>query len=191
MSKKESTQEKNEEQEIKSTSDSAKQTETTNEPKTQKPPKSKETKISEVEKIILEKNDLNDKLLRQIAEFDNYKKRTAKEKDEILLYSKVLCVKQLLDVVDNFERALQVESTDAEFKKGVEMIFTQLSQSLKEIGVEEIEAMNMPFDPQFHNAVNQIEDENFAANTVCQVFQKGYKIGDKVVRHAVVIVANP
>lgn len=145
----------------------------------------------ELTKLKEENEDLKNKVLRQMAEFDNFKKRTAKEKDELFTYAKTSCVEQILGVIDNFERALETECSDETFKKGVEMIFSQFKDTLTKLGVEEIEALNTPFNPELHNAVNQIEDENFGENTVCQVFQKGYKIGDKVIRHSMVVVANP
>ena len=138
-----------------------------------------------------ENEELKNKLLRQMAEFDNFKKRTSKEKDELYGYAKADCVEAVLGVLDNFERALQTDCADETFKQGVEMIFNQFSEALKKLGVEEIPAQGETFDPQVHNAVNQVEDENFGENTVCQVFQKGYKIGDRVIRHSMVVVANP
>lgn len=143
------------------------------------------------ETLKAENEELKDQLLRKMAEFDNFKKRTLREKDELYNFAKANCVETILGVIDNFERALQTECSDENFKKGVEMIFQQFLNTLEKLGVEEIEALNQPFNPEYHNAVNQIEDENFEENTVCQVFQKGYKIGDKVVRHAMVVVANP
>lgn len=148
-------------------------------------------KNDEIENIKKENEELKNKFLRQVAEFDNYKKRTAKEKEELYTFAKTDCVEQVLGVIDNFERALENKCTDETFKKGVEMIFIQFKETLTKLGVQEIEALNKPFDPELHNAVNQIEDENFGENTVCQVFQKGYKIGNKVVRHSMVVVANP
>lgn len=145
----------------------------------------------EIKKLKDENEELKNKVLRQMAEFDNYKKRTTKEKDELYTYAKTNCVEQILGVIDNFERALDTECSDETFKKGVEMIFNQFKDTLTKLGVEEIEAMNTTFNPELHNAVNQVEDENFGENTVCQVFQKGYKIGDKVIRHSMVVVANP
>ncbi len=145
----------------------------------------------EMKKLKEENEELKNKVLRQMAEFDNFKKRTAKEKDELYTYAKTNCVEQILGVIDNFERALDTECSDETFKKGVEMIFNQFKDTLSKLGVEEIEALNAPFNPELHNAVNQVVDENFGENTVCQVFQKGYKIGDKVIRHSMVVVANP
>ena len=172
----------------------------------------KETSLPEEEQEILEENaqqetlseeddqinrlkeeneELKNKVLRQMAEFDNFKKRTSREKDELYSYAKADCVSALLGVVDNFERALETECADSQFKQGVEMIFTQMKDTLKKLGVEEIEALNQTFDPEYHNAVNQVEDKNFGENVVCQVFQKGYKLGNKVIRHSMVVVANP
>lgn len=152
---------------------------------------SENTLEEETAKLKEENASLQEKLLRHMAEFDNFKKRTAKEKQELASFTKALCLKDVLGVVDNFERALETECKDEEYKKGMTMIFNQLNEFLKAQGIEEIEAFNQPFDPELHNAVNQVEDENFGENTVCNVFQKGYKLGDKVVRHAMVVVANP
>ena len=101
------------------------------------------------------------------------------------------CITEFLPVMDNFERALACETQDTEYQKGIEMIYTQLTEMLKKLGVSEIEAEGKPFDPILHNAVSQKEDNNFGENVVCQVFQKGYQLGDKVIRHAMVVVANP
>lgn len=156
----------------------------------QQEPENTEEKTDELDSLKKENEDLKNKLLRQMAEFDNYKKRTAKEKDELYQYAKSDCVETILGVIDNFERALDTQCSDENFKKGVEMIFTQFQNALEKLGVEEIKALGEPFDPQYHNAVSQVEDENFGENTVCQVFQKGYKVGNKVIRHAMVVVAN-
>lgn len=147
--------------------------------------------ITPEQKLQLENKELNDKLLRQMAEFDNYKKRTAKEKQELSGYTKSLCLQDFLNIIDNFERALTFESKDEDFKKGMEMILNQLNEAIKNQGVEEVEALGTEFNPEMHNAINQVEDENFGENTVCQVMQKGYKIGDRIIRHAMVVVANP
>lgn len=152
---------------------------------------------AELDELKQQNAELNDKLLRQYAEFDNYKKRTAKEKEEITTFAKALCIKEILEVVDNFERALatpveeNIDPAEAEFRKGVDMIFHQLCDKLKALGVTEIDALGKPFDPTLHNAVSQIENADFGENTVCQVLQRGYQLNDRVVRHAVVVVANP
>lgn len=135
-------------------------------------------------------NELNEKLLRSFAEFDNYKKRTSREKLELAEYTKANCFIDVLSVVDNFERALDAPCKDEDFKKGMDMILAQLKNALQAQGLTEIEAMGKEFDPNFHNAINQVEDDTLESNTICSVMQKGYKIGDKVVRHAMVAVVS-
>jgi len=152
--------------------------------------KEEATPQDEVEVLKEQNKDLEDRLLRQMAEFDNFRKRTLKEKEEIGVISKMKCIGDLLPVLDNFERALGAESKDADFKKGVEMIFSSLVDTLNKMGVEEIKAEGEPFDPGLHYAVSIIEDENLGKNVVANVMQKGYKLGDKVIRHAMVAVAN-
>ncbi len=147
--------------------------------------------VSEVDKLKEELANMNENYLRQVAEFDNFRKRTAKEKQDTYSYALMNCITEFLPVMDNFERALACETQDVEYKKGIEMIYNQLQEMLQKLGVSEIEAEGKPFDPIVHNAVSQKEDENFGENIVCQVFQKGYKLGDKVIRHALVVVANP
>ncbi|MBS5660043.1 MAG: nucleotide exchange factor GrpE [Clostridiales bacterium] len=147
--------------------------------------------LSEVEQLKEELANMNENYLRQVAEFDNFRKRTAKEKQDTYSYALMKCITEFLPVMDNFERALACETQDTEYQKGIEMIYTQLTEMLKKLGVSEIEAEGKPFDPILHNAVSQKEDDNFGENVVCQVFQKGYQLGDKVIRHAMVVVANP
>ena len=93
-----------------------------------------------------------------------------------------------LFALDNFDRALDTPCSDENFKKGIEMIFTQINDIMTKIGVTEIEALNKPFDPNLHNAIKQVEDENAESDTVCEVFQKGYKLGDRIIRHSMVAV---
>ncbi len=133
--------------------------------------------------------ELYDKYLRNIAEFDNYKKRTQKEKDEIYSIAKADVVTSLLPVIDNFERAEKF-SKDAGVEEGMALIKKQFAEFLKKIGVEEIEAEMKPFDPNFHNAVLHEDKEDIPENTVVEVLQKGYILGEKVIRHAMVKVAN-
>lgn len=144
-------------------------------------------KLEESENKIAEADD---KYLRLCAEYDNYRKRTSKEKLEIFSDSTIKCIAEILPVLDNFERAIESECTDETFKNGMQMIYSQFSDSLKKIGVTEMEALGAEFDPNLHNAIKQTEDENFGENIVCEVFQKGYMYNDKVIRHAVVAVAN-
>ena len=135
--------------------------------------------------------ELKDQNLRQYAEFDNFRKRTQREKLESYKNATADCVLQFITVLDNLERALDAEKEDSSMKKGVEMIATQFKEVMAKMDVHEINALNQPFDPELHNAVNQVQDENYGENTICQVFQKGYQMGDKVIRHAMVVVANP
>ena len=134
--------------------------------------------------------EANDKYMRLFAEFDNYRKRTAKEKTESYQDAVAKTVLELLPVVDNFERAMAVASADEAFKNGMEKIYQQLCETLKKLGVAEIPSMGESFDPKVHNAIRQIEDESFGENIVCEVYQKGYRLGDRIIRHAMVSVAN-
>ena len=135
-------------------------------------------------------SDGNDKYLRLAAEYDNYRKRTTKEKEGIYADAKLDTVKPFLDVADNLDRAVaQFEEGDPH-RQGMELICKQFAAVLEKLGVTEIEALGQPFDPEKHNAVMHIEDESFGENTVAEVFQKGYQMGDKVVRFAMVKVAN-
>lgn len=129
--------------------------------------------------------------IRTLAEYDNYRKRTAKEKEGIYGDAKADCMKSLLGVLDNFDRALGVDNSDFEsYKKGVEMIYTNFCEILKGLGVEAFGEVGENFDPNFHNGVMHIEDESLGENVIAQVFSKGYKLGDKVLRPAMVQVAN-
>ena len=135
-------------------------------------------------------SDGNDKYLRLAAEYDNYRKRTTKEKEGIYADAKLDTVKPFLDVADNLDRAVSLFEEGDPHRQGVELIAKQLSAVLEKLGVTEIEALGQPFDPEKHNAVMHIEDESFGENTVAEVFQKGYQMGDRVVRFAMVKVAN-
>ncbi len=132
-----------------------------------------------------------DRYLRLLAEFDNFRKRSIQEKDAAAANASAKAALEIISVIDNFERAMDAECSDENYKKGVEMIYNQFTDVIKKLGVEEIDALGKPFDPNLHNAVSHTEDESFGENTVCQVYQKGYKLGDKVIRCAMVVVANP
>ncbi len=132
-----------------------------------------------------------DRYLRLLAEYDNFRKRSVQEKFNASADATAKAALEVISVIDNFERAVEAECSDENYKKGVEMIYNQFLEVIKKLGVEEIDAQGQPFDPNLHNAVTQVEDENFGENTVSQVYQKGYKLGDKVIRHAMVVVANP
>ena len=131
-----------------------------------------------------------DKYLRLLAEYDNYRKRSQKEKDNLYTEIRSETVEKFLPVYDNLERALAQETQDTAFKKGVEMTMNQLVSVMEKLGVESFGAAGDHFDPQLHNAVMHIEDESLGENVIAEVFQKGFKVGEKVVRFAMVKVAN-
>lgn len=161
------------------------------EPKKAKKAGKNDALAAELEAAKAEAAKTKDLFLRTAAEYDNYRKRTTKEKDNIYTDAKADTIKAFLAVYDNLERAAASEGgEDSPHKKGLEMIFTQYKDILKSLGVEEIEAQGQPFDPEKHNAVMHIEDENLGENVVAQVFQAGFKMGDKVIRHSIVQVAN-
>ena len=135
-------------------------------------------------------NAEHDSFLRLAADYDNFRKHTIKEKDAAYGNGKADAVEKLLPVYDNLERALNQPTQDEAYKKGVEMTMTQLVGIFAGLGVEIFGNVGDVFDPNLHNAVMHTEDENFEENTICQVFQKGFKIGDKIVRFAMVQVAN-
>ena len=132
----------------------------------------------------------HDSYLRLAAEYDNYRKRSQKEKDNLYTEIRSETVEKFLPVYDNLERALAQETQDAAFKKGVEMTMNQLVSVMEKLGVESFGAAGDHFDPQLHNAVMHIEDESLGENVIAEVFQKGFKVGEKVVRFAMVKVAN-
>jgi molecular chaperone GrpE len=135
-------------------------------------------------------NAEHESYLRLAADYDNFRKRTIKEKEQSYGNGKADAVEKLLPVYDNLERALQQPTEDAAYKKGVEMTMTQLVSILNGLGVEIFGQVGDVFDPNIHNAVMHTEDETLEENTICQVFQKGFKLGDKIVRFAMVQVAN-
>jgi len=137
--------------------------------------------------------ELTDRLQRQMAEFDNFRKRTEKEKSTMYEIGSKSVIEKILPVIDNFERGLAAVSDDQKedaFVEGMEKIYRQFLDTLGEIGVKPIEAVGQEFDPNFHNAVMHIEDEDAEDNTVVEEFQKGYMYRDNVVRHSMVKVAN-
>ena len=135
--------------------------------------------------------DEQDKYLRLAAEYDNYRKRTVKEKESLYADAKIDTIKALLGVYDNLERGLaQYGDEESPHRKGLEMVFNQFKESLKKLGVETMDAAGKPFDPEKHNAVMHVEDENYGENTVVEVLQQGFTLGDKVLRFAIVKVAN-
>ena len=148
----------------------------------------KDGKIEELEKDLAAAKEAH---IRTLAEYDNYRKRTAKEKEGTWIDAKAVCLAELLPMLDNFDRALGVTDSDFEsYKKGVEMIYQGFCETLKKLGVEAFGEEGDEFDPNFHSAVMHVEDEALGENVLAQVFSKGYKLGEKVLRPAMVKVAN-
>ena len=151
--------------------------------------KKKEKKDKKDEKI----EELTDRVRRQMAEFDNFRKRTEKEKTQMFETGAKSIVEKILPVVDNFERGLAAvteEEKGTPFVEGMEKIYKQMMTVLEEAGVKPIEAVGQEFDPNLHNAVMHVEDEEFGENIIAEEFQKGYKYKDTVLRHSMVKVAN-
>ena len=133
---------------------------------------------------------LNDKYLRICAEYDNFRKRSQKEKEALYTDAKAETLKAFLPVYDNLLRALAQPTEDAAYAKGVEMIMAQFNSTMEKLGVEMIESLGKTFDPSYHNAVMHVDDEEKGENEIVEVFQEGFKAGDKVIRFAMVKVAN-
>ena len=146
--------------------------------------------LSELELLKDQVAGQEDKYLRLAAEYDNYRKRTAKEKESLWTDVKADTAGAFLPVYDNLERALKQDTADEAFKKGVEMTMNQLKEVLTKLGITEIPAQGQPFDPKYHNAVMHVEDESLGQNVVAEVFQTGFQCGEKVIRFAMVKVAN-
>lgn len=153
--------------------------------------KEEDVKKEEKDPVQQELDETKDRLLRLTAEYSNYKRRSEKEKQDAYFYAKSDTIKALLPVIDNLERALANETKDYDaFKKGVEMTFDNLTSILETLGVEVFGEPGDIFDPNLHNAVMHVEDEEHKNGEIVDVFQKGYKIGDKIVRPAMVKSAN-
>ena len=144
----------------------------------------------ELEEMKKKLSEQEDKFLRLAAEYDNYRKRSQKEKESLYADARSDTVLAFLPVYDNLERALKQDTADEAYKKGVEMTMTQLKEVLSKLGIEEIPALGEPFDPNLHNAVMHVEDENAGENTIVEVFQAGFRTGEKVIRFSMVKVAN-
>lgn len=144
-------------------------------------------KIEELEKQVAERDEM---LLRKAAEFDNYKKRENQNKEKLTDYVKGNTLKELIPSIDNIERALSADDSSADYAKGITMTVKSLLDSLHKLGLEEINPENEPFDVNFHQAVMKVDDDSVGENTVVQVLQKGYRLGDTILRHAMVKVAN-
>ena len=152
-----------------------------------KKPNKKDEEIAKLTDELAAKSDL---LARTAAEFDNYKKRTDREKSGVAEFAKVSVIKTLLPILDNIERAASADRESPDYIKGVELIIKQFGELADNLGITEIGAVGEKFDPNFHDAVMHIEDEEFGENEIADVLQKGYKLGDTVIRPAMVKVAN-
>lgn len=142
----------------------------------------------ENQKSALEEKE--DRYKRIMAEFENYKKRSVKEREN--LYNSLIAdiISSILPVLDNLEKAMQTETTDENYKQGIELVYKQFKDVLTANGVTEIESVGTTFDPELHEAISQVQDENLGEQEIKEEFRKGYKIGDRVIRHSMVIVAN-
>ena len=156
----------------------------------QEEPKAAETETKEINPFEEKYNAEHDSLLRLAAEYDNFRKRTVKEKEASYGNGKADAIVKLLPIYDNLERALNQPTEDAAYKKGVELTMNELVKIFTGLGVEIFGSVGDSFDPNLHNAVMHTEDESLGENVIAQVFQKGFKVGDKIVRFAMVQVAN-
>lgn len=150
-----------------------------------------ETEVSdELKKCQAELDDTTDRLKRIMAEFENYKKRSSKERDN--LYGSVLAdiVEKMLPVLDNLEKAVEAKTKDKDYKAGIELVLKQYQDVLTSLGVKKIETVGTTFDPEVHEAVSSVQDEKYGEKEITQEFRTGYMIGTKVIRHAMVVVAN-
>ncbi len=159
-------------------------------PEAEKKEKKKSKKDVEIEELKAELNLKSDQLMRTAAEFDNFKKRTEREKASVAEFAKAGLIKQLLPIIDNIDRASAADRESADYIKGIEMIVKQFESVVSNLNIEEIAKAGDSFDPNYHEAVMHIEDESVGENTIVEVLQKGYKIGSTVIRAAMVKVAN-
>ena len=145
---------------------------------------------TELNKIKTDLEETTDRLKRLMAEFDNFKKRSAKEREG--LYNSLLAdiISSFLPVVDNLEKAVNSQTEDEGYKQGVELVLKQFTDVLSSLGVKEIETNGTTFNPEYHEAVSSVQDENLGEKEIKETYRKGYRIGDRVIRHAMVVVAN-
>ena len=152
----------------------------------------KEENKNKVKEVVPKEDydELDDRYKRILAEFENFKKRSAKERES--LYNSILSdvVEVMLPILDNLENAAKIETKDEEYKKGIELVLKQFQDTLKAKGVEEIKTVGETFDPELHEAVSSVQDESKGEKEIVQEYRKGYKMGTKVIRHSMVVVAN-
>jgi molecular chaperone GrpE len=160
-------------------------------PEADKPHKAKKEKLSREQELENQLAEKNDQLLRLAAEYDNFRKRSQREKDELFKSSKATVIQELLPVIDNFERAGNASSqSPAEYIKGMELVYSQFLGIIKKLGIETFGEPGEEFDPNIHSAVMHVEDDALEENVIAEVLSKGYKLGDKIIRSATVKVAN-
>ena len=149
-----------------------------------------EEKQDDIDPKQQEIDDITDRYKRVLAEFENFKKRSQKERE--LLYNSILSdvIESILPVVDNLENAVKVETEDTKYKEGIELVLKQLKDVLQSKGIEEIKTVGETFDPNLHEAVSSVEDESKGEKEIIEEYRKGYKIGNRVIRHSMVVVAN-
>ena len=152
--------------------------------------KKENEKVNEIDILKNQLEETEDRYKRIMAEFDNYKKRSSKEREG--LYNSLIAdiVTKLLPILDNLEKAVKVETQDESYKQGVEMVLNQFVDTLGLFGVKEIETVGTTFNPEYHEAVSSVQDDDLGEKEIKEEFRKGYKIGDKVIRHSMVVVAN-
>ena len=146
--------------------------------------------LEEMNKLKEEYEELDDRYKRMFAEFENYKKRSQKEKEGIYGMITGDVVASMLPVMDNLQKAAEAKTEDTGYQEGVKLVYRQFAEALKGLGLEEIETVGKRFDPEFHEAVSHVQDDTKGEQEIVQEYRKGYKIGNKVVRHSMVIVAN-
>ena len=144
---------------------------------------------AERDQLIAEREDLQDRLLRRQAEFENFRRRAERERADVLEYANTETVRALLPILDDFERALKIESADKEYVRGMELIYNRLSDALKKLGLEPIEAQGQKFDPNLHHAVDKVETTEHEDQTILEEYQRGYYFRGRLLRPAMVKVA--
>lgn len=145
---------------------------------------------SEVEELKNKLEEEEERYKRLFAEFENFKKRTKKDRENIYGMVTGDVVSRILPIMDNLEKAAEVDTPDKNYKEGINLVVRQFSESLKDLGLEEIETIGQTFDPEFHEAISSVQDPSKGEKEIVQEYRKGYKIGNKVIRHSMVIVAN-
>ncbi len=153
------------------------------------PAPSLESLIAERDRLTEEKSELTDRLLRRQAEFDNFRRRAERERAEVLEYANAESVRAILPILDDFERALKLETADREYARGMELIYQRLLDSLKKLGLEPISAKGQKFDPHVHHAVDMVESDEIEDHTILDEFQQGYNFRGRLLRPAMVKVA--